>query len=171
MIKIIKAEPEHAQLIAEIGKQAFIESHGESASKVDIDTFISKTFTKEILLKQLNNSKNNYHLIYYNNSVAGYSKLILNTPNSNIKHKNVAKLERFYLLKAFYGQKLGLSLFEFNVELSERNQQKGIWLAVWIENKRAINFYTKAGFKIAGKYDFQISSTHSNPNHIMYLKY
>ena len=55
--------------------------------------------------------------------------------------------------------------------LSKKKQQKGIWLAVWVENKRAIKFYQKAGFKIVGKYDFQISKTHSNPNHIMYLKY
>ena len=43
MIKIIKATINHAELIAEIGKQSFWESHGESASKTDISTFISKT--------------------------------------------------------------------------------------------------------------------------------
>lgn len=171
MIKIIKAEIEHCELIAKIGKQSFIESHGESASKSDIDVFISKTFTKEILLTQLSNPNIRYHLIYYNNNVAGYSKIELDSPNSNIQNKNVTKLERFYLLKEFYGQKLGLKLFEFNVELSKKNQQKGIWLAVWVENLRAIKFYTKIGFKIVGKYDFKISNTHSNPNHIMYLSF
>ena len=171
MIKIIKAEIKHAALIAEIGEKTFWESHGISASKADINAFVSKTYTKETIAKQLENPNNLYYLLYYNSKIVGFSKIELNTANSNISSKNVTKLDRFYLLKAFYGQKLGLTLFDFNVELSKKNKQEGIWLAVWVENKRAINFYKKAGFKIVGEYDFQISKTHSNPNHIMYLKY
>ena len=171
MIKIIKAEVEHAALIAEIGEKTFWESHGISASKVDINAFVSKTYTKEALVKELENKNNTYHLIYYNSKLAGFSKIVLNAPNNNIKPKNVTKLDRFYLLKAFYGQKLGLKLFDFNVALSKKNKQEGIWLAVWVENQRAINFYQKAGFKIVGEYNFQISPTHSNPNHIMYLSF
>jgi len=171
MIKIIKATINHAELIAEIGKQSFWESHGESASKTDISTFISKTYTKDKLLVELENLKNIYHLIYYNNTIAGFSKIVLNTPNTNIENSNITKLDRIYLLKAFYGKKLGAELFDFNVKLAKKKEQKGIWLAVWVENLRAFNFYSKSGFKIVGKYDFQISSSHSNPNHIMYLTF
>lgn len=171
MIKIIKAQVQHAALIAKIGKKTFWESHGISASKADITDFVSKKYTKQKLVKELENQNNSYYLIYYNTKLAGFSKIELNTSNTNIEPKNVTKLDRFYILKEFYGQKIGLKLFDFNVEFSNNNQQKGIWLAVWVENKRAIKFYQKVGFKIVGKYDFQISSTHSNPNHIMYLKY
>ncbi|UMB53012.1 GNAT family N-acetyltransferase [Lutibacter sp. A64] len=171
MIKIIKANVKDAKLIAEIGKKTFCESHGISASKADINAFVSEKYTKEALVKQLENSKNNYHLIYYNNKLAGFTNLELNCSNTNIEAKNVSKLDRFYLLKEFYGQKLGLKLFQFNLEISKKHKQKGMWLAVWVENKRAINFYQKAGFKIVGKYDFQISKTHSNPNHIMYVAF
>ena len=169
MIKIIKATKEHAELITEIGGKSFWESHGVSASKAAINTFISKTYTKEKIEKELENSNKIYHLIYYNNKIAGFSKIELNTPNSNIKSKNITKLDRFYLLKEFYGKNLGAKLFDFNIQLCKKQQQEGIWLAVWIENQRALKFYKKNRFKIVGKYDFQISSTHSNPNHIMYL--
>ena len=97
MIKIIKATIDHAELIAEIGKQSFWESHGESASKTDISTFISKTYTKDKLLVELENLKNIYHLIYYNNTIAGFSKIVLNTPNTNIENSNITKLDRIYL--------------------------------------------------------------------------
>ena len=171
MIKIIKGGIEHCEIIAEIGKKTFLESHGESASKNDVDSFVSKTYPIELLSKELVHPNIKYHLIYYKNKVAGYSKIEINTSNTTIEHKNVTKLDRFYLLKEFYGQYLGATLFNFNVELSKKHQQKGIWLAVWVENLRAIKFYTKIGFKIVGKYDFQISNTHSNPNHIMYLQF
>jgi len=171
VIKIIKGKVEDCDLIAQISKKTFLESHGKSASKKDVDLFISTTYKKEILLKELNNPTIEYNLIYYKNKIAGYSKIEFNVANNNIEDKNITKLDRFYLLKEFYGQKLGAKLFDFNIELSKRNQQNGIWLAVWIENHKAIKFYTKVGFKIVGKYNFKISNTHSNPNHILFLGY
>lgn len=80
-------------------------------------------------------------------------------------------MERIYLLKEFYGLQLGLELFQFNVNLSKSNGQKGMWLFVWKENKRAVNFYQKMGFKIIGEHDFRISPNHTNPNHQMLLLY
>ena len=53
MIKIIKAEIKHAELIAKIGEQTFWESHGISAPKADIIDFVSKKYTKEALINEL----------------------------------------------------------------------------------------------------------------------
>ncbi|WP_232829240.1 GNAT family N-acetyltransferase [Aureibaculum luteum] len=171
MIKIVKASIEHSELIAEIGKKSFLESHGNSASAEDINSFVSKTYNTKNISKEFENTKIQYHIIYFNNKAAGFSKIQLNTPNKDINELYVTKLDRLYLLKEFYGQKLGTKLFDFIIQLSKNQNQKGIWLAVWEENLRAIHFYTKIGFKIIGKYNFKISETRSNPNHIMFLKY
>ena len=132
MIKIIKATIDHAELIAEIGKLSFWESHGISASKTDISTFISKTYTKDKLLGELENLNNIYHLIYYNNKVAGFSKVIFNSPNENIDGINITKMERLYLLKEYYGLGLGLELFNFNVTLSKKNHQSNLQNALLV---------------------------------------
>ena len=171
MIKIVKASVEDSELIAKIGKKAFLESHGDSASAEDLNSFISKTYTKVHISKEFENTKVQYHIIYFNDSAAGFSKIELNTPHKDIKDLNTTKLDRLYLLKAYLGQQLGSKLFDYNIQLSQEKNQNGIWLAVWVENKRAIRFYTKSGFKIVGKYNFKISETRSNPNHIMFLKY
>ncbi|MBJ2175761.1 GNAT family N-acetyltransferase [Aureibaculum sp. A20] len=170
-MKIVKASIEDSELIAEIGKKSFLESHGNSASAEEINSFISKTYTTKNISKEFENTKIQYHIIYLSDKAAGFSKIELNTPNKDINALKVTKLDRLYLLKEFYGQKLGNKFFDFIIQLSKKNNQKGIWLAVWEENERAIHFYTKIGFKIAGKYDFKISETRSNPNHIMFLKY
>ena len=171
MIQIIKATIEHAELIAEIGQQSFLDSHANSASMEDINAYLLKTYTKKAITKEFENPKVHYHLLYYNHKIAGFSKIELNTANKNIPDLNVTKLDRIYLLKEYYGQNLGSKLFDFNIQLSKKHNEKGIWLAVWVENQRAISFYTKRGFNIVGAYNFKISKTHSNPNHIMYLKY
>ncbi|WP_179350030.1 GNAT family N-acetyltransferase [Winogradskyella pacifica] len=171
MVDIIKANAEHSELIAKLGQQTFSESHGHSASKEDINNFILRTYNTEAIHKEFENKQINYHLIYFNKTIAGFSKIELQCPNMNISDKNITKLDRIYLLEAFQGKQLGVKLLDFNIALSKKQHQNGIWLVVWTENQKAIKFYTKMGFEIAGAYDFQISETHTNPNHVMYLKY
>ena len=171
MIEIIKANVEHSKLIAELAQQTFSESHGHSASKDDINNFILKTYNTETIRKEFENKQVAYHLIYDNQALAGFSKIELQSPHLNISDKNITKLDRIYLLEAFQGKQLGAKLLDFNIALSKKQHQNGIWLVVWTENNKAVNFYKKMGFEIAGAYDFQISETHSNPNHVMYLEY
>lgn len=171
MTTIQKATIEDAATIAEIGKISFLESHGLSATSLDIEDYVSRKYTVDAVKEELSDPENIYHLLYVSDRPAGYSKMILNTANENVPFQNVATLDRLYLLKEFYDLKLGRQLFEHNIQIAENAEQKGIWLYVWTENKRAIRFYERAGFKIVGSTYFKISATHSNPNHIMYLQF
>ena len=171
MTSITKANEKDFQLLADIGKQSFLESHGHSAPTADINKYVSETYTNDVSKEELRNSKNIYHIIYHEGQPAGYSKIIFDTPHSNIPVKIITKLERIYLLKLFYGMDAGKQLFDHNVNLSKDHHQLGMWLHVWIENHRAFAFYVKQGFKIIGRYDFEVSPTHFNPNHVMYLNF
>jgi ribosomal protein S18 acetylase RimI-like enzyme len=171
MTSIVKAEADDYQVLADIGKQSFIESHGSSASAEDINNYVSKTYREDIIRAELNDPKNNYHIMYHDEQPAGYSKIIYNAPHHNVESPNVTKLDRIYLQEKFHGLRSGYELLNFNIELSVKNNQSGMWLFVWKENHRAVRFYEKTGFKIIGSYDFKISDTHSNPNHQMFLKY
>ncbi|GFZ84354.1 N-acetyltransferase [Aquaticitalea lipolytica] len=171
MNTIIRATVKDAKLLVNIGKTSFIESHGMSASKEDIDAYVSLKFNETTFTEELQDSKNHFYIIYHNETAIGYSKIIFDVPHKNIDYKNVTKLERLYLLSDYHHLKLGLELFNFNVQISKKHQQAGMWLFVWIENTKAIKFYNNFGFKIIGSHDFEISKTHSNPNHQMLLTY
>jgi|TARA_B110000902_G_scaffold260407_1_gene333278 ribosomal protein S18 acetylase RimI-like enzyme len=171
MINIKKATVVDTNLLVSLSIEAFLPAHGHSSPKKDIDSYISKNFSKENLRDELLEQNNEYYLIYYKNKVAGFSKVIFNSPNENIDGINITKMERLYLLKEYYGLGLGLELFNFNVTLSKKNHQRGLWLEVWIENLRAIAFYTKTGLKKTGLYNFKVSETHSNPNYVMFQEY
>ncbi|MFZ4800326.1 MAG: GNAT family N-acetyltransferase [Bacteroidia bacterium] len=171
MFSIIKAQEKDCQLLTDIGKISFIESHGSSASSNDINQYVNTKYSNEVFKNELSNTKNIYHLIHYQDQPAGYSKIILNKKFANIQLENVTKLERLYLLKEFYNLKLGLELLNYNIEIAKQNNQIGMWLFVWKENQKAFNFYKKMGFEIIGDYDFKISKTHSNPNHQMLLRF
>ncbi|MBX7043879.1 MAG: GNAT family N-acetyltransferase [Ignavibacteria bacterium] len=171
MNAIVKAGESDAKLLAEIGRQSFIESHGNSASASDINRYVNDTYSEEAIRAELYVKKNLCHILYHGEHCAGYSKIILNASHQNIDKPDVTKLDRLYLLKEFHGRGLGYELLNFNIELSVKNDQSGMWLFVWKENHRAVSFYERTGFRIIGSHDFRISETHTNPNHQMLRTY
>lgn len=171
MLKIIKATIEDAETLSKVGPASFLPAHGHSAPKEIIDSYIAANFSEENLIKELSNPNFQYHIVYYNNKIAGFSKVIFNFENENIKDKKVTKMERLYLLKEFYNLGLGKKLLDFNINLAQKHKQAGIWLFVWIENQRALSFYKKTGFKKVGYFDFVLSPTRTNPNDVLYLAF
>jgi ribosomal protein S18 acetylase RimI-like enzyme len=171
MITIRKATDKDIHLLASLSVEAFMPAHGHSSPKEDITSYIKANFSIENFKKEIANPAFEYYLLYHTTKVAGFSKVIFNTPSKHVVNNQVTKMERLYLLKEFYGLHLGAKLMNFNSELAKTNHQNGIWLEVWTENFRAIKFYKKAGFKIVGQAHFTVSKTHSNPNYIMYLEF
>ncbi len=171
MTSILQAIPHDSHLLSVIGRQSLIESHGHSASEKDINHYLDHNMSEEAYHQELIDPENLYHIIYADGIPAGYSKIILNSPRAEVQQQNITKLARIYILKEFYGQEIGKELFNYILDLSKQHQQAGMWLNVWTENHRAIAFYKKQGFEIIGRHDFEVSPTHFNPNHVMYLKY
>lgn len=171
MTTIVRATINDAALLVRIGRTSFLESHGMSASKEDIDAYVTLKFNESTFLGELQDFNNYFYIIYTNSTPVGYSKIIFDFTHVNIPFNNVTKMERLYVLKEFHHLKLGLELFNFNVEESKKHHQAGMWLFVWTENHRAMNFYNKVGFQIIGSHDFKISETHYNPNHQMLFIY
>ena len=85
MTSIIRAGNKDFQLLSEIAKLTFKESHGRSAKPEDIDIYITGHYSENIFKEELGDAKNIYHIIYYDNNVAGYSKIIFDTPYLVVK--------------------------------------------------------------------------------------
>ncbi|MFT5822132.1 MAG: ribosomal protein S18 acetylase RimI-like enzyme [Crocinitomix sp.] len=151
--------------------ETFIQSHGHSASTKDVDNYLQANYTEDIFKTELSDPNNFYRVLFTENKMVGYLKIIYNQPISAVESASITKLERIYVLEKFHGQGLGQELFNCAIDLSKTNGQAGVWLYTWIENKRAIRFYEKMSFKIVGSHDFQLSPTHTNPNHQMYLAF
>ncbi len=171
MITIKRATAEDSRTIADLGKISVGDAHRDSCSAEDMNSFLERNYNERSIREELQDTGNLYFLIAYNNIHAGFSKIELNAPHPNIDRANVTKLDRIYLLKEFHGLKLGYELLNYNIQLAKQNGQSGIWLFTWIGNKRAIEFYTRMGFKIVGNHHFKVTETHCNENHHMFLDF
>lgn len=171
MISISSATEKDYRAIVNIGKMSVTEAHTGSCAPEELNEYIEGHYNKEEIIKELSDVDNIYHIIYYKLQPVGFSKIIFNAKHPNIPKENVTKLDRIYLLKEFQGMKLGFKLLQFNIELAKNHHQSGMWLFTWVGNKKAIEFYLKAGFKIIGSHDFYVTKTRSNPNHHMLLDF
>jgi diamine N-acetyltransferase len=170
MISVKKATEEDYQSIVAIGKVAVEEAHRNSTSAENLHVYLEKHYNDDAIREELTDPENIYHIISYNGKPVGFSKIILNAKEPGINAANVTKLDRIYLLKEFYGLKLGLELLNFNIGVAGKNKQSGIWLYTWTGNKRAIDFYLKTGFTIIGSHKFYVTETYYNLNHLMFLE-
>jgi ribosomal protein S18 acetylase RimI-like enzyme len=160
-----------AKAILDIAIPSFLDAHGHSASKREIEAYVKSNFSLSKIKNELSLNENIFFLAEVEKQICAYSKISLNKSNENIQSHELVKLERLYVHPRFYGKGIAPELLEHNIAFSKRNDQKGMWLHVWTENKRAISFYRKMGFKVVGDFNFKISESHYNPNFVMFLAY
>lgn len=169
MISVKRATAKDYRPIVAIGKVAVEEAHRDSTTAENLNAYLEKNYNDHAIKEELDDPNNIYHLIIYNGKPAGFSKIVLNAKEPGIMAENVTKLDRIYLLKEYFGLKLGFELLKFIIELAKENNQSGMYLYTWTGNKRAIDFYLKAGFTITGSHKFYVTETHYNLNHLMFL--
>ncbi len=166
-LQVLPFDLAEVEILAQLSRNTFIESHGHSADKKDIMAYADLNFSIKKLRADLQDSRIFFNKVYMNDQIAGYSKLIINEPNALTPITPLAKFERLYLLKEYYGLGLGEKLLNRNIEIARIHKQKGLWLYVWTKNDKALRFYQKSNFKSIGEYNFKISEQHSNPNFVM----
>lgn len=171
MIHIRNATVQDIERISTIGTTTFLETYLPNTPKEAVESFIEKAFALETLRAEFEDENIHYFLIFLEETLAGYAKIVLNTTNKVIHKTQLAKLDRFYVLKAFHGKQLGAALFNHIVTFSKEKGQHGMWLYVLIMNERALRFYQKNDFQIVGEYNFKISETRYNPNYVMFLAF
>ena len=67
---------------------------------------------------------------------------------------NSLEIERIYVIKEFHGKNIGQLLCDKAIEVATQKGAEYVWLGVWEENPRAINFYKKNGFVEFDKHIF-----------------
>jgi ribosomal protein S18 acetylase RimI-like enzyme len=168
---IIKALPEHAEVLSELGAETFLKTHQDSAPAHEVAAYIKRIYSLNAIERELANPVNIYHIIKHGDTVAGFSKIELAITHPAIKPENVSKMDQIYLQDSFHGLKLGAKLLDFNINYTKSHGQNGMWLVVWTGNTKAIEFYKKFGFRIITKDQFHLTETHINPCYIMLLEY
>lgn len=158
MITIKIATIKDAELIAEMSRQTFYDSFAEDNTKEDMDIFLSKTFTREALMKEVGAENNIFLLAYDGNEVVGYVRMRENNIPPQLGTERAMEIARIYSVKTSIGKGVGKALMQKCIDIAKEKNHHTIWLGVWEHNQRAIDFYTRWGFKKFSDHDFVLGN-------------
>ena len=153
-LSIRLATKDDAVLIADVSRKTFYDTFAADNTKEDMDKFLSEQFTKGRLIMEVGAAENIFFLAYIDGAVAGYVKLREGKQPDELKDLNAMEIARLYVLKEFIGQRVGAALMKECISIAKGKGKEVIWLGVWENNKRAIEFYSKWGFDKFSECDF-----------------
>jgi diamine N-acetyltransferase len=153
-IKIRLAVKEDAELIADISRTTFYDAFAKDNTKEDMDSFMNEQFTKEALMKEVEDEDGIFILAYDGNEVCGYTRMRLNNQEKILEHENAIEIARIYALSSSIGKGVGSALIQKCLSIAAEQNKKIIWLGVWEKNLRAIEFYKRWGFEKFGEHTF-----------------
>lgn len=142
--------------LQKIGRQTFCETFSAGNTEENMKKYLEESFSVEKLNAELNDKNAVFYFAIVDASVIGYLKLNFGQSQTELKDDKALEIERIYVLKEFHEKKVGQLLYEKAIQIAKQKNVDYVWLGVWKENLRAINFYKKNGFIEFDKHIFRL---------------
>lgn len=147
-ISIRLASPEDAGLIADLSRRTFYDSFAAGNTQEDMDKFMNEQFSREKLMAEVTEDPSSIFLLArHGEETVGYARL-REAPNPPELGKIPAiEIARIYAITHTIGKGVGSALMQQCLAIAQEKKKAVVWLGVWERNQRAIDFYTKWGFR------------------------
>lgn len=153
-ISIRSANQNDAALIADISRQTFYDTFASQNTPENMQLFLDTRFSRETLMLEFSNPANLFFIAYKGEEVAGYLKLQDKDKPMLLQDFAAMEIVRIYAVNSMIGKGVGKLLMQMSIDTAIRRNNTLLWLGVWQENKRAIEFYKNWGFEIFGEHKF-----------------
>lgn len=148
----------HLDQLVKISRQTFEEAFEKDNDSVDFKNYMDKAFATETLKEELSNTNTFFYFVTEGGTLVAYFKLNVGNAQSDVKLEDSMELERIYVLAEHQGSGLGEQILSKVKTLALQHHKTMLWLGVWEENKRAIQFYQRQGFHKFGTHPYFIGS-------------
>ena len=155
-IQINKVTLADIDLLQKIGRQTFYETFSAGNTEENMQKYLDEGFSIEKLTAELHDKNAEFYFASLEEKVIGYLKLNFGQSQTELKDNKAFEIERIYVLNEFHGKDVGKLLYERALQIALQIKADYIWLGVWEENPRAINFYKKNGFVEFDKHIFKL---------------
>lgn len=155
-MELKKATSNDLEMLLELAITTFENTYAHLNDPEDFENYMNKAFSKEQFLSELNDPAAHFYILEDNNDFIGYVKLNLDKASGELIAEESVELERIYLIKSSQGKGYGWKLVEKAIEVGKEYHKNTLWLGVWQENHKAIQFYKRCGFEIFGTHIFTI---------------
>ncbi|HSD07857.1 GNAT family N-acetyltransferase [Flavobacterium sp.] len=158
MIEIKKAILSDLSIIQNISKQSFTETFAAINTPENMAKYLEESFNTSQLTSEINNPDSPFYIAFWEKQPVGYLKLNFGNAQTEAIKDNAFEIQRIYVLQDFHGKKIGQLLLDKAIQIAQQEAVDYIWLGVWEENLRAIQFYNKNGFVTFDKHIFVLGN-------------
>jgi ribosomal protein S18 acetylase RimI-like enzyme len=155
-IQIEKVSAINIDDLQKISRDTFYETFVTSSSEENMRLYLENNFSKEQLTKEFENSYSEFYFAIQENEVIGYLKINYSAAQTELKDDNSLEVERVYVRLNYHGKGVGQQLLDYAIQLAEQKNMQTVWLGVWENNQKAINFYKKNGFVTFDQHVFML---------------
>ena len=157
-IDIQKVTLDNIDQLQKIGRQTFFETFASGNTEENMKNYLDEGFSAAKLTTELNDNNVEFYFATLDDNVIGYLKLNFGQSQTELQDNKALEIERIYVLKDFHGKNVGQLLYDKAVQIARQKCADYVWLGVWEENPRAINFYKKNGFVEFDKHVFKLGN-------------
>ena len=151
---ITRCTANDAETLLRLSYDTFYEAFSAQNTAENMKAYSDSAFTTEKIRDELNNYDSKFYYIFSNDELAGYLKVNVDSAQSEPMGHDSLEIERIYILKKYHKQGLGKELMNLAHDIAHELNKNKIWLGVWEENRNAIGFYKKQGFKKISSHSF-----------------
>lgn len=144
--------------LQKIATDTFIQTFSLANTKENMDKYVKEELSIEKLTEELHDNNSEFYFCMLHTNVIGYLKINYRQSQTELREDDAVEIERIYVLKDFHRKKVGTLLYEKALEVARQRNSRYVWLGVWEENHRAINFYKKNGFVEFDKHLFKLGN-------------
>jgi len=148
------ATPEDGPMLAELSRRTFYDTFASQNTPENMEKFMNEQFTFDALVQEVHSPENIFLIAEIGNEVAGYARMRESAPPPSLDELPSIEIARIYALKSMIGKGVGNALMKRCVEVAFEMGKRVIWLGVWEENQRAIQFYGRWGFEKFDEHNF-----------------
>lgn len=141
-----------------ISRNTFYDTFFSYNTAKNMKDYLDEAFSIEKLTTELSDENIEYYFAKIGNRIIGYLKINFAQSQTELQVGNAAEIERIYVIKEFHGKNVGQLLYEKACDRAREEKAAYIWLGVWENNPRAINFYKKNGFTEFDQHIFKLGA-------------
>ena len=156
------ADRTEAALICDLARTTFLDTYALQNTEADTAFYLAQNFTVEKITAEFDEPNALFFLAFLNDELVGYAKVRTVEHPLQLKGRRHLEIERIYVKQGFQGHKIGYRLIRHCIETAKAAGFEVIWLGVWEENRKAIEFYEKVGFQVFGTHPFQFGNSPQN---------
>ena len=157
-IRIRRATTADAQVLAHLSGRVFPLGCPADTPAQDLAEYIRTQLTPERFRTLLEDEQVVILLAENQSELAGFAQLVHRSMNAQVQSSTQCELRRFYVEPAYHGRGVADGLMKETLAIASEGQEHVLWLSVFSENQRAIAFYGRWGFRIAGTQYFLVGS-------------